>query len=382
MNSGYKVAIVSSGLGHITRGIETWTEDLGYELLNRGIDVTIFKGGGEDRPPIERRIYCIQRYSRLAKVLLKLSPRFGWHYGFGSGYQLEQLTFAFRLILILGRKYDIVHTKDPYLAMLLRIARKVKTIKAKEILSHGTDETPEYRKQFEYLQELAPYYIQEMQERGYYGKNWCAIPNFVDIKKFKPGDSGEYRKKLGIPDEAYVILSVAAINRDHKRTDWLIKEVASLKNRHQKDIVLLVAGGWTNQTEEIMSLGKNLLGDRMKFLINVPRKEMPELYKAADIFVMCSLKEIFGTAFLEALASGIPAVGHKYPVTEWIIGPGGECVDMTKEDELSQILEKYMNDENYLRRKGQQAREWTVQEFSKSSVVDRIIEMYKRVLEN
>jgi len=382
MSFGYKVAIVSSGLGHITRGIETWTEDLGYELLNRGIDITIFKGGGKDRPPVERRIYCIQRYSRLARILLKLSPRFGWRFGFGSGYQLEQLTFAFNLIPILGGKYDIVHLKDPYLAMLLRIARRAKLIKAKEILSHGTDETPEYRKQFDYLQEMAPYYIQEMQEHGYYKKSWNVIPNFVDINKFQPGQDQEYREKLGISLDAFVILSVAAITKEHKRTDWLIQEVAALKKKNQKDIILLIAGGWTQQTEELMTLGKSLLKDDVKFLINVPRKEMPKLYKAANIFTMCSLKEMFGTAFLEALASGIPAIGHKYPVTQWIIGDGGECVDMTKEGELSKALEKYIYHRDYLLEKSQKARERAVQEFSKANVVNRILEMYEQVMEN
>jgi hypothetical protein len=40
-----KIAVVSSGLGHVARGIETWADDLAAALYKRGVDVTLFKGG-------------------------------------------------------------------------------------------------------------------------------------------------------------------------------------------------------------------------------------------------------------------------------------------------------------------------------------------------
>jgi hypothetical protein len=46
-----KIAIASSGLGHVTRGIETWADDLGTALHRCGVNVTLFKGG-ESHPVI------------------------------------------------------------------------------------------------------------------------------------------------------------------------------------------------------------------------------------------------------------------------------------------------------------------------------------------
>ncbi|MCK4817714.1 hypothetical protein KA005_18235 [bacterium] len=41
-----KVAIASSGLGHIYRGMEAWAEDLAQALFEKGVDVTLFRGAG------------------------------------------------------------------------------------------------------------------------------------------------------------------------------------------------------------------------------------------------------------------------------------------------------------------------------------------------
>jgi len=377
----YKVAIVSSGLGHVTRGIETWAEDLAYELRSKGIDVTLFKGGGKVNSPIEQRIYCIQRYSKLAGVLLKFAPRFGWRFGFGSPYQLEQLTFALSLIPELGRSYDIVHTQDPYVAEILRLTHKLKLTKAKVILAHGTEEPSGFLSKFDYLQQLAPYHLEKLEEQGYHGKYWCAIPNFVDVEKFKPRNSKEVREELNLPEEAFIILSVAAIKRHHKRVDWLIREVSSFKNRYPDgNILLVVAGGQTQETDEILKLGEKLLVKDVKFFINFPHQDMPKLYSAADVFVLCSLVEMMPIALLEAIASGLPAICHRYPVMEWIVGEGGDCIDMTKEGELSKTLERYYLRGELRRIKGLKARERAIQKFSKDVVVERIIDMYEAIL--
>ena len=54
--------------------------------------------------------------------------------------------------------------------------------------------------------------------------------------------------------------------------------------------------------------GSTDLGVRAVFLGNVPHKELPSVYRAADCFVTMSLSETFGLTSLEAVMSGCPAV--------------------------------------------------------------------------
>ena len=56
-----KIAIASTGLGHIYRGVEAWADDTAATLYKKGIDVTLFKGGGEPEHPYEVVVPCYQR---------------------------------------------------------------------------------------------------------------------------------------------------------------------------------------------------------------------------------------------------------------------------------------------------------------------------------
>ena len=117
------------------------------------------------------------------------------------------------------------------------------------------------------------------------------------------------------------MLSVAAIKRAHKRIDYLVREFAALGGKRPDwPVWLVVAGGRDEHSDELMTWGRELLGDRVRFLPNYPRERMPELYRAADLFVLCSLKEMMPIALLEATASGLPSLVNRHPVVEWMVG--------------------------------------------------------------
>jgi glycosyltransferase involved in cell wall biosynthesis len=47
---------------------------------------------------------------------------------------------------------------------------------------------------------------------------------------------------------------------------------------------------------------------------------MPALYRSADVILHLSKEESFGNVFLEAMACGLPIVGHDSPRLRWIVG--------------------------------------------------------------
>lgn len=71
---------------------------------------------------------------------------------------------------------------------------------------------------------------------------------------------------------------------------------------------LLVAGKgsmrkqWQGMAEQLGLRG------RVTFLGQVPHREMPGLYRCADIFVFTSLRDSFGSQVLEAMGAGLPIV--------------------------------------------------------------------------
>jgi glycosyltransferase involved in cell wall biosynthesis len=200
----------------------------------------------------------------------------------------------------------------------------------------------------------------------------------VDTEKYCPGRSPALRARLGIPDDAFVVLSVAALKKDHKRVDCLISELAGIEDRM---VYLLAVGSRERDTDELVRMARDRLGSRGILLDNVPHEQMPDFYRAADLFALCSLKEMLPIALLEATASGLPCLVHRYPSQEWVIGRGGESLDMTREGELASTVMRYRRDAERRILAAKQARERAVAVFSKDVVVGQYIEMYEAVME-
>lgn len=373
-----KIAVLSSGLGHVARGVEAWADSLSAELYGRGVDVRLFKGGGRPERPFERVICCARRDRGVARFLKSISPRFGWRFGFGSTYQIEQTTFALSAILRLwlGR-FHLAHTQDPWLALLLERTRKFHG--AKVILAHGTEEDFSFLLNFRHVQELVPRYLEDDRKKGLPADRlWFAIPNFVDCEAFSPGERDKAREKFDIPKDKFVVLDVAALKFSHKRLEHLIKEAAFLRRRYPQ-LFLVMAGALTPDTEKLRGLADSALGEGYRLFVNIDKGKMPEIYRAADIFAHPALFEMMPLALLEALASGLPVVSHKNHTYEWIVGPGGSRVDMEQPGGLAQEIGKFINDPEFLAQSSRAARKQAVDNFARVKIVDQILAMYEKV---
>jgi glycosyltransferase involved in cell wall biosynthesis len=364
-----KIAVASSGLGHVARGIEAWAADLGAALYERGVNVTLYKGGGAATLRYERLLHCWKRDQSWVNRTW-FPTRLLWRFGYGSPYMAEQTTFARSLIRELRKEpVDILHVQDPQVALIVQQSGA-----AKVILAHGTEEPPEFLKRIDYVQHLAPWHLEHAKMAGAWKPAWTAIPNFIDTERFSPGPSN-LRQELGIPADAFVVLTAAAIKRHHKRIDHLIHEMANVK-----DAYLIVAGGWEADTDELIKEGTALLGTRVRFLVRFPRERMPELYRASDVFVLASLFEMMPIALVEACACGLPCITHDHPVMRWMTGPGGSPVDMSKTGTLASALTTL--DSTLRSTLGAAARDHCLANFSTKSVVNRIVDYYHTVMAN
>jgi len=363
---------MSSGLGHVARGIETWADSVATELDRRGADVTLFKGGGQAERPFEKVVRCLQRRTKLAHWLVKIAPGAAWRLGLHQTYDLEQTTFALSLLPHLIRKrYDLIHLQDPWLGYILE---KTKSLHgASVILGHGTEEEPWLLRKFQHVQELTPFYLSRHGDLE--GRQWFAVPNFVDTERFQPGDKAQARKEFGLPADALIVLCAAALNRSKKRLDWLAQEFA---NSGRSDMFLVLAGAREPESRELTQAIEAQLGSRVKVLENVPHHRMPLLHRAADVHVMCSLMEVMGISILESMASGVPNVGHQWGSVEWVIGSTGRIVNMEEPGALAATF-RSLNRE-LCSELGQEARRRVLEMFSVEAVVDQMLGMYDDVL--
>lgn len=374
-----KIAVAASGLGHIARGVEAWAADLGQALYRRGEAVTLFKGGGRAEAPYERVIRCWQQGERRTQRLLRWLPRRGmWRVGLGSAHQIEQTTFTLGLLGHLRReRFDVLHVQDPLVALNVQRARRLGLVRTATILAHGTEESLDFLSKIQFLQHLAPWHLEQAREQGAWKPTWTALPNFIDTELFRPGRGDALRRELGLSPDDLVVMTAAAVKRHHKRVDYLLAEFARLlESCPGPRPTLVVAGGRTPETDELVALGQKLLGDRVRFLVNFPRERMTEVYHAADVFVLCSLFEMMPIAVLEATASGLPCLVNRHPVLEWMTGPGGMPLDLQAPGALAGGLRTLLADAELRRRLGQRGRGHCVATFGRDQVVAQILRYY------
>jgi phosphatidylinositol alpha-1,6-mannosyltransferase len=134
------------------------------------------------------------------------------------------------------------------------------------------------------------------------------VPNTVaDV--FTPGDSQELRTAWGIEGKR-VLLTVGrmASSERYKGHDRVIAAIPDLV-RQGHDIVYLIIGEGDDRARLEEIARKVGVAERVRFLGAVDQKRLVAAYRMADLFLMPSAGEGFGIAFLEAMASGTPAVG-------------------------------------------------------------------------
>ena len=161
------------------------------------------------------------------------------------------------------------------------------------------------------------------------------------------------------------------------RFDWVVSEVASL-GPHSGTHLLLAGQAAPDHVRRVAELCRPL-GKRAHLFPNTPPDRMPDLYRAADAFAHAALREPFGIVFIEALSSGLPAVGHNFPVTAWIIGAGGTTVDMTRAGELAGTLDRWRRDSNLRRNIGAVGRDRAMSTFTAGRIVPLYRQLYAEV---
>jgi glycosyltransferase involved in cell wall biosynthesis len=107
---------------------------------------------------------------------------------------------------------------------------------------------------------------------------------------------------------------------------------------------------------------------------------MPDLYRAADLFTLASLHEMFGIVLLEALATGLPVLCHDAPGFRSVVGAGGVYRDLSVPGQLAAGLQT-LSDPELRRTLSQAARRQVEAQYAEAVVIREIRAMYDAVLQ-
>lgn len=142
------------------------------------------------------------------------------------------------------------------------------------------------------------------------GKSFRTIYNGIDTKNFCPKQPGNIRQEQNIAENEKLVLFVTATFDETKGADRFLELAKSFDGMPYR---FAVAGAMApeNSPENVCFLGR----------ID-SRKELAELYAAADATVICSRLDNYPTVCLESAACGTPVVGFDVGGVAEAIGNG------------------------------------------------------------
>lgn len=238
-----------------------------------------------------------------------------------SPFSLENVN-AYRKLkkLIEGNAFDLVHCHTPTVSILTRLASRHVRKRGSIVMytCHGFHFHRASSKLnwiiYYPVERLMSYYTDYLitinnedfcRAKKFACKNVRYIPGVgVDLKKIRDCniDKNQYKKSLGLPDNAIMILSLGELIK-RKNHEIIIRALTKVSN---KNVYYVIAGKGPLKDYLKQIALENGLNDRVVFLGF--RTDVAELCNTADISAFPSRIEGLGIAGIEAMAAGVPLI--------------------------------------------------------------------------
>lgn len=161
------------------------------------------------------------------------------------------------------------------------------------------------------------------------------IPNAIDETMFHPLVKSECRKKLGYPQNDFIVAFVGRFY-NRKGVNRVCDAIKRINDPHIKSIFI-----GTNNPGETMQPDCDGILHKGK----LPHNEIPLYLNAADVFVLPSLAEGCSNSIVEAMACGLPIISSDLPFNYDILNKDNSIlVDPNDIDAIAYAIKKLRDD--------------------------------------
>lgn len=205
------------------------------------------------------------------------------------------------------------------------------------------------------------------------------IPNAIDSALFHPMDKKEARKRLGLPEDRFIMLSGFMPSKvdKHKGTSYLTEAIEILASKVDKEHTELVIFG--NRP------GAELIDFKIKttYLGTINNDTLlATVYAAADVFLTTTLEDNLPNTVMESLSCGTPVVSFTTGGVPDMVKhkENGYLATYKSAEDFANGIAWIMNHENKPAL-NEGARQTVLVNFSMEVVAKKHIELYKTLIQ-
>ncbi|HDP69634.1 MAG TPA: glycosyltransferase [Actinobacteria bacterium] len=211
-------------------------------------------------------------------------------------------------------------------------------------------------------------------------KEKCVVVNYgIDARRFELTE--KISKKAGDIRNRYGDRIVLFVGRliYYKGVEYLIRAMKDVNGQ----LLIIGEGPLESDLKGLsMSLG---IGDKVYFIGEVADNSLAAYYHACDVFTLPSIarSEAFGLVQLEAQACGKPVVSTNLPTGvpyANLDGVTGITVSQRSSENLSEAINKLLDDENLRKRYGANGKKRVHEEFIKELMAKRVLGIYNELV--
>ena len=183
------------------------------------------------------------------------------------------------------------------------------------------------------------------------------------------------REEFGLPENAFVLLSVGELNRN-KNHETVIKAVAALNN---PNVYYVICGEGNLRTDLERLIDSYGIADKVK-LVGF-RKDVHDIYKISNAFIFPSYREGLSVSLMDSMAIGIPVICSKIRGNNDLIddNKGGFLVEPDNVEGFKEAINVILENPDISRRFIVENNK-KIKEFELENVLNCIKETYSQVL--
>ncbi len=163
----------------------------------------------------------------------------------------------------------------------------------------------------------------------------------ISPRYFEIGETGYLTEKYKLPKN--FILSVGTI--EHRKNQLTL--LKAVNNANIPISVIFIGRPTLYSAELLRYITENKMEERVKFLNNIPEKDLAAFYRKAELSVYISVYEGFGLPVIESMASGCPVITSKVSCLPETAGGAAILCSPQNEDEIGKQIKKLLENNTF-----------------------------------
>jgi len=215
-------------------------------------------------------------------------------------------------------------------------------------------------------------------------RNVHIIPTGIEVERFykekyTTSMKNEYRKKIGVSSDDFVILFVGRLAQE-KNVEFLIDSQKDLVKKYPNCKLLIIGDG--PDADKYHKIAEKLkISDNVIFTGKVPWEEVPNYYQIANVFATASVTETQGLTVIEAMAASVTPICIDDESFRNVVVDGLNGKIFKNKRQYKRQINELIENKEELKLLSKQARR-NAEQHSAKYYAERVLDVYRIAIKN